>query len=383
MNLDKIFSNYTLSKIELKNRFLMAPMTRSRASQPGDVPNALMAEYYAQRASAGIIITEATQISIQGMGYAKTPGIYSSAQIEGWKLTTDAVHKVGSKIFLQLWHVGRVSSAKVNGLQPIGPSNLIANNTSVYIFDGAPNGDATFVAVDEPRAMTKADIENVIEEFVQGAKNAIEAGFDGVEIHGANGYLIDQFLRSNSNKRTDEYGGSRENRIRLLTEITEAVVNAIGKEKTGVRLSPFISFKDMNDPEILETIMLAAKELNKLDVTYIHLCEADWDDAPQIPTEFRTALRANFKNTIIATGNKTPQEGEQLLQENLVDLIGFGRKFLTNPDYPERVKTNAVLNEISDNHTLFGGGTAKGYTDYSFLNEQEKTTNRQQNVLCV
>jgi N-ethylmaleimide reductase len=367
MNLNKIYSTYRLNSIEIKNRFLMAPMTRSRATQPGDVTNALMAEYYAQRSSAGIIITEATQISMQGMGYAKTPGIYSHEQIEGWKLSTDAVHDAGSKIFLQLWHVGRVSSAKVNGLQPIAPSALIAQNTKVYIFDGAPNGDATFVPVDEPREMTKADIDFAIEEFVQGARNAIAAGFDGVEIHGANGYLIDQFLRSNSNVRSDEYGGSQENRIRLLIEITNAVTKAIGKEKTGVRLSPFISFKDMNDPEILETIMLAAKELNQLDIAYIHLCEADWDDAPQIPTEFRKELRANFKNTIIATGNKTPEEGEQLLQENLVDLIGFGRKFLTNPDYPARVKINAPMNEISDSHTLFGGGDARGYTDYSFL----------------
>jgi len=367
MNLDKLFSSYKLNGTEIKNRFLMAPMTRSRASQPGDIPNDLMAEYYAQRAAAGLIITEATQVSLQGMGYAKTPGIYSQEQMEGWKLTTDAIHKKGGKIFLQLWHVGRVSSSKVNGLQPIAPSALIAQNTSVYIFDGAPNGDATFVPVEEPKEMTKSDVDNVITEFVHGAKNAIEAGFDGVEIHGANGYLIDQFLRSNSNKRTDEYGGSKENRIRLLIEITKAVAQAIGKEKTGIRLSPFISFKDMNDPEILETIMLAAKELNKLDIVYIHLCEADWDDAPKIPNDFRVELRSNFKNTIIATGNKTPEEGEQLLEANLVDLIGFGRKFLTNPDYPERVKQNATLNEISDNHTLFGGGTARGYTDYPFL----------------
>ncbi|CAM2891968.1 N-ethylmaleimide reductase [Flavobacterium succinicans] len=366
--MNKIFSEYNLNGIELKNRFLMAPMTRSRSSQPADVPNSLMAEYYAQRASAGIIITEATQISLQGMGYAKTPGIYSQEQIEGWKLTTNAVHNAGGKIFLQLWHVGRVSSSKVNGLQPIGPSAKIAKDTSVYIFDGAPNGDATFVPVEEPREMSKSDIKNVIKEFVQGAKNAIEAGFDGVEIHGANGYLIDQFLRTNSNLRTDEYGGSKEKRIQFIIEITEAVAKAIGSQKTGVRLSPFISFKDMNDPEILETIMLASKELNKLDIAYIHLCEADWDDAPQIPNEFRTVLRTNFKNTIIATGNKTPEEGEQLLQENLVDLIGFGRKFLTNPDYPERVKVNAPMNEISDNHTLFGGGDKRGYTDYPFYN---------------
>jgi len=367
MRFYKLFSSYNMSGLTLNNRFLMAPMTRSRASQPGDVPNMLMAEYYAQRASAGVIVTEATQISMQGMGYAKTPGIYSQEQIEGWKLTTDAVHKVGGKIFLQLWHVGRVSSAKVNGLQPIAPSAFVAKDTKVYIFDGAPNGDATFVDVDEPRAMTKIDIQNVIAEFVQAAKNSMEAGFDGIEIHGANGYLIDQFLRSNSNQRTDTYGGSQDNRIRLLVEITQAIAEVIGADKTGVRLSPFISFKDMADPEILDTIMLAAKALNELGVAYIHLCEADWADAPTIPDEFRKALRTAFQNTIIATGNKTPEDGEHLLQQNWVDLIGFGRNFLTNPDYPARVKVNAPLNEISDSHTLFGGGDARGYTDYSFI----------------
>ncbi|TMM30016.1 alkene reductase [Polaribacter aestuariivivens] len=362
-----LFTPYNMNGISLENRFLMAPMTRSRASQPGDVPNQLMAEYYGQRASAGLIISEATQVSMQGMGYAKTPGIYTQEQIEGWKLVTDEVHKKGSKIFLQLWHVGRVSSSKVNGLQPIAPSSKIAKETTVYIFDGAPNGDATFVPVEEPREMTQEDINQVIEEFRVGAKNAIEAGFDGVEIHGANGYLIDQFLRSNSNERTDNYGGSKENRVRILTEITEAVAKEVGTEKTGVRLSPFISFKDMNDPEILETIQIAAKDLERIGVTYIHLCEADWDDAPEIPNDFRVQLRSNFSKTIIATGNKTPEQANDLLGKNLVDLVGFGRKFLTNPDYPKRVELNATMNEISDNHTLFGGGTARGYTDYPFL----------------
>lgn len=362
-----LFTPYNMEGILLKNRFLMAPMTRSRASQPGDIPNALMAEYYGQRASAGLIITEATQISLQGKGYSKTPGIYTKEQIEGWKLITNEVHKKGSKIFLQLWHVGRVSSSKVNGLQPIGPSAKIAKETKVYIFDGAPNGDATFVPVETPKAMQNEDIAQVIEEFRIGAKNAIEAGFDGVEIHGANGYLIDQFLRSNSNFRVDDYGGSKENRVRLLTEITKAVVNEIGSEKTGVRLSPFISFKDMNDPEILETIELASKKMEDIGITYIHLCEADWDDAPQIPLSFRHQLRDTFSKTIIATGNKTPKEANELLGDNLVDLVGFGRHFLTNPDYPTRVKLNARLNKIIDNHTLFGGGTAKGYTDYPFL----------------
>lgn len=363
----QLFSPFQLGNLSLQNRFLMAPMTRSRSGQPGNVPNQLMAEYYRQRSSAGLIVTEATQVSLQGMGYAKTPGIYEPEHVEGWKLTTDAVHKSGSKIFLQLWHVGRISSSSVNGLQPIAPSALRADKTSVYIFDGAPNGDATFVPVEEPREMTPADIDNVILEFARGARNAIQAGFDGVEIHGANGYLIDQFLRRNSNRRNDKYGGSMENRVRLLVEITTAVIDAVGKERTGIRLSPFITFKDMDDPEILDTMMVAATKLNDLGIAYLHLCEADWDDAPQIPLEFRKNLRAVFNNAIVATGNKTPEEGEQLLSEGLVDLIGFGRKFLANPDFPQRVKTGAVMNEIKDNHTLFGGGDERGYTDYPFL----------------
>lgn len=366
--MEKLFEPYSLKGITLNNRFVMAPMTRSRASHSGNVPNDLMATYYGQRASAGLIITEASQISLQGMGYARTPGIYTKDQMEGWAKTTSAVHRNGGKIFLQLWHVGRISSRKVNGLQPIAPSPLVAKNTSVYIFDGAPNGDATFVPVDAPREMDLADIRTVIDEFVAAAKLAMEAGFDGVEIHGANGYLIDQFLRGNSNIRADEYGGSKENRIRLLLEVAQSVADAIGSQRTGVRLSPFIKFKDMDDPEILETIMLAAEGLNRMDIAYIHLCEADWDDAPLVPTDFRKMLRETFKNTIVATGNKSPEEGEMLLQGNLVDLIGFGRKFLANPDYPQRVKMGVALNEIVDSHTLFGGGNERGYTDYPFMN---------------
>jgi len=367
MEYPKLYSNYDMNGQQLKNRFLMAPMTRSRATEPNNAPNPLMATYYGQRASAGIIITEATQVSLQGQGYARTPGIYTKEHVEGWKLVTKEVHKKGGKIFVQLWHVGRVSSSKVTGLQPVAPSAKIARDTSVYIFDGAPNGDATFTPVETPREMTKEDITQTIEDFRIAAKNAINAGFDGVEIHGANGYLIDQFLRSNSNVRNDEYGGSKENRVRLLTQIAQTVADEIGADKIGVRLSPFIKFKDMDDPEILDTIMIAAKSLNKIGIIYIHLCEADWDDAPVIPENFRINLRKAFHNSIIATGNKTPEEGEKLLQKDLVDLIGFGRKFLTNPDYPKRVKQDAKMNEISNSHTLFGGGTAAGYTDYPFL----------------
>lgn len=356
-----------MAGLTLKNRFLLAPMTRSRSSE-GGVPNALMAEYYEQRTSAGLMITEATQISLQGQGYARTPGIYSPDQIEGWKVVTDKVHKKGSKIFLQLWHVGRVSSSKVNGLQPLAPSALPAKDTNVYIFDGAPNGNATFVPVETPKEMTQADIDSTIKDFAKAAKNAIEAGFDGVEIHGANGYLIDQFLRTNSNKRTDKYGGTKENRVRFLMEVTEAVIEAVGKDRVGVRLSPFIKFKDMDDPEILDTIMIAAKKLDDLGVVYIHLCEADWDDAPAVPDDFREGFRKNYKGTIIATGNKTPELGEELLEKGLADMIGFGRKFISNPDYPERVRTGAKLSDISDPFTLFGGGTARGYTDYPSMN---------------
>lgn len=364
-----LFQPYSVGSIDLKSRFLMAPMTRSRASQPGDIPNALMAEYYAQRATAGLIISEATQVSLQGMGYANTPGVYTQEQIEGWKLVTDAVHAAGSKMFLQLWHVGRVSSERVNGLQPIGPSAIPAKDTKVYVFDGAANGDATMIPTDDPREMTGADIEQATEEFRQGAANAIAAGFDGVEIHGANGYLIDEFLRSNSNQRTDEYGGSKENRVRLLAEVTKAVIAEVGAERTGVRLSPFITFKDMGDPEILETIMIAAKQLQQLGATYIHLCEADWDDAPEVPESFRQELRSVFTNTIIVTGNYTPDRAADVLNNDYADLIGFGRKFLTNPDYPARVAAGAPLTDISDTHTLFGGGGARGYTDYPTMDE--------------
>jgi N-ethylmaleimide reductase len=364
---NKIFKKYDIKDLRLKNRIVMAPMTRSRTLQPGDIPSELNALYYRQRASAGLIISEATQISLQGQGYALTPGIYTQEQVEGWKLITKAVHKANGKIFLQLWHVGRVSNHFVNNMQPVAPSPIIARDTSVYIIE---NGEAKFVPAELPKALTVNEIQHIILDFVQAANNAMEAGFDGVEIHGANGYLIDQFLRSNSNQRTDEYGGTKENRIRLLLEVTKAVIQAIGTEKTGVRLSPFITYKDMADPEILGAIILAAKELNKLGATYIHLCEADWDDAPKVPTLFRQELREIFHNTIIATGGYTPEKAKTMINSNLVDMIGFGRLFIANPDLPKRMKQNGPYNELK-NYGLFGGDE-KGFTDYPFL-QSEKT----------
>lgn len=366
MKYSKLLAPYALKNLPLTNRIVMAPMTRSRASQSG-VPNELMADYYAQRSSVGLIISEACQISLQAQGYAKTPGIYTQEQIEGWKLVTRAVHQKGGKIFLQLWHVGRVSSALVNGLEPIGPSAIPAKGTQVYVFGENNQGDAVFVPVDPPREMSLAEIEQTVQDFVQAAQNALAAGFDGVEIHAANGYLIDQFLRSNSNVRTDLYGGSKENRIRFLSEVSRAVVDAIGSERVGVRLSPFIKFKDMDCHEILQTIQLAAVELSQLDLAYLHLCEADWEDAPQIPLQFRRELRNNFKNALIATGNKNPAQGEELIQSGLVDLIGFGRPLISNPDYVERILRDFPLAPIGDRHKLFGGGTAVGYSDYPMI----------------
>jgi N-ethylmaleimide reductase len=362
-----LFSDIMLGQNHLANRIVMAPMTRSRSTQPGNVPNSLMAQYYGQRASAGLIITEATQISVQGQGYAGTPGIHTPQQVAGWKQVTDAVHSRGGTIYMQLWHVGRVGSAAVNGLQPLAPSGCIARDTVVYLTGSGGAKDVTFIPVDKPREMTPDDIAATTADFARAARNAMEAGFDGVEIHGANGYLIDQFLRSNSNKRTDSYGGSPAARIRFLREVTQAVIAQTGKDKVGVRLSPFIKFKDMDDPEILNTIMLAAAMLDSLGAGYLHLCEADWDDAPQIPVQFRHDLRSAFKGRIIATGNKTPQEAEVLISTGLIDLAGFGRKILANPDFAERVRQGAPLNTITDTHTIFGGGGAAGYTDYPFL----------------
>ncbi|MBI5519984.1 MAG: alkene reductase [Desulfovibrio sp.] len=365
MSYPRLFEQVDMGGMELANRIVMAPMTRSRTMQPGDVPGELMAEYYAQRASAGLIISEATQVSLQGQGYARTPGIYTEEQVQGWNKVTEAVHAKNGKMFLQLWHVGRIGSAQINGLQPIAPSADVARNTHVYTFDG-PDSDARFILVDEPREVTQDDIDNAVTEFARGAKNAIRAGFDGVEIHGANGYLIDQFLRGTVNRRRDGYGGSGERRVRFLQEVTEAVIAAVGRDKVGVRLSPFIKMKDTEDPEILDTILLAAGVLDELKVANLHLCEADWEDAPDIPMDYRKRLRQEFRNPIIATGNKTPEQGEALLESGLVDLIGFGRAILANPDFPQRLLRGAPLNPVGEKNTLFAGGS-RGYTDYPFL----------------
>jgi N-ethylmaleimide reductase len=363
MTHSNLFQPLTLAGRELPNRIVMAPMTRARSSQPGDSANALMAEYYAQRASAGLIITEATQISPQGKGYSFTPGIYSAEQVAGWRLVTDAVHAAGGRIFLQLWHVGRMSHASfhADGL-PVAPSAL-APDAQVWVV--GDDGIGRMLDCPTPRELSAADIDAIIEDFRQAARNADLAGFDGVEIHGANGYLIDQFLRSTSNERTDAYGGNRAGRLHFLQQVASAVAAEIGATRVGVRLAPFITARNMACPDIIPTILEAAAFLDQLGIGYLHLSEADWDDAPQIPAEFRVALRAAFHGAIMVAGRYDAERGAALIEQGLVDLIAFGRPFIANPDLPARLAQQLPLGEF-DGSRLFGGD-AQGYSDYPAL----------------
>ncbi|EKY4880108.1 TPA: alkene reductase [Vibrio vulnificus] len=362
--MSKLFEPTQLKHLDLQNRVVMAPMTRARTSQPGNIPNAMMATYYKQRASAGLIISEATQISDDSQGYSFTPGVYTDEQVAGWKSVTQAVKSQGAAMFCQIWHVGRVSHPVFQkGAQPIAPSALAPVETKVWIADEHGNGN--MVDCVEPRAMSQDDIDRVVSDFAYAAKRAIEAGFDGVEIHGGNGYLIDQFLRTNSNHRTDQYGGSRENRIRFLLQVVDAVSQAIGADKVGVRLAPFITFKDMNCPDIVPTILEASKQLQARDIAYLHLSEADWEDAPEIPESFRIELREYFTNTIIVAGSYTQARADEVLEKGYADLVAFGRPFVSNPDLVARLKHQQPLAEL-DGATLFGGDE-RGYTDYTAL----------------
>ncbi|WP_095496937.1 alkene reductase [Paraferrimonas haliotis] len=356
-----LFKPLTLGKLTLKNRIVMPPMTRSRATQPGNSANDMMATYYAQRASAGLIVSEGTQISAMGQGYAWTPGIYTAEQIAGWRKVTDAVHQQGGAIFAQVWHVGRVTHPdNIGGEQPISSSALKAENVKVFIDNG--NDEPGFVDVVEPRAMTKEDIKQVVEEYRQAALNAVEAGFDGVELHAANGYLINQFIDSQANQRTDEYGGSIENRLRFMAEVVSAMSEAIGADKVGVRLAPFTSLNGTVDDTPQATYEAAAKLLNELNVVYIHFAEVDWDDAPETPTSFKRAVRAAYDGVLIWAGRYDADKAEQALQDGYADMIGFGRPFIANPDLVSRIQNGYPLAQHNPD-TLFGGAEA-GLTDY-------------------
>lgn len=365
--MSKLLQKTSLKGLVLQNRVVMAPMTRARTSQPGNIPNEMMATYYKQRASAGLIISEATQVSDDSQGYSFTPGVYTDEQVKGWQFVTKSVQEQGAAMFCQLWHVGRVSHPTFQkGELPIAPSALSPVETKVWISDEKGNGN--MVDCIQPREMTQADIDRVIKDFAQSAKKAIEAGFNGVEIHGGNGYLIDQFLRTNSNKRTDNYGGTRENRTRFLLEVVDAVIEAIGADKVGVRLAPFITFKDMDCPDIVPTILDASKELQARDIAYMHLSEADWDDAPVIPESFRITLREIFTNTIIVAGSYTQERADEILDKGYTDLVAFGRPFVSNPDLVSRLENNYEFSGL-DGATLFGGNEF-GYIDYPMFDEK-------------
>lgn len=357
---EALFKPHKVGSVALPSRIVMAPMTRSRTTQPGNIPNDLMAQYYRQRASAALIVTEATQISPQGQGYSFTPGIHSKEQVAGWKLVTDAVHAEGGKIFLQLWHVGRMSHTIFHGGQaPVAPSAL-APGAKVWIADETGKGSMQDCPV--PRELKTEEIRAIVEDYGTAAKNALAAGFDGVEIHGGNGYLIDEFLRTSSNKRTDEYGGSVENRLRFPLEVIRKVAEVVGPERVGLRLSPHNTARGMNCPEIIDTSLILARELDKMGVAYLHFAEADWDDAPVIPREYRVAVRKAYKGTVIVAGRYDQARAEQVVDEGLADLVAFGRAFLANPDLPQRLKEHLPLNE-GDKDTFFGGDE-HGYTDY-------------------
>ncbi|MCJ8203195.1 alkene reductase [Pseudomonas sp. RGM2987] len=356
IDLNPLLSPALLGKLSLKNHMVMAPMTRSRAGS-GDVASPLMAEYYSQRAGAGLIITEGSQVSAQGKGYLRTPGIFTPQQIAGWKQVTEAVHAEGGQIFLQLWHVGRLSHplVQVNGAQPVAPSAIKADG-EIYTIEGLKPYEL-------PRALELDEIPGVVADFRQAACNAKLAGFDGVEIHGANGYLIDQFLRDGTNKRTDAYGGSVENRARLLKEVVEAVIEVFGASRVGVRLSPIFSYFSMSDSDPQATFEHAAGMLSRYGLAYLHIVEAG-----EGPFDFR-ALKRHFNGPYIANGGYSAERAATAISRGEADLVAFGTPFLANPDLVERFKLGQPLN--APDAATFYQGDERGYTDYPTLAEAQ------------
>jgi N-ethylmaleimide reductase len=366
-----LFSPFQLGAHRLSHRIVMAPLTRMRAQQPGNVPGGVNARYYAQRASAGgLLITEATQISRTGQGYPATPGIHSPEQVAGWRRVTDAVHEKGGVIFLQLWHVGRIShpSHQPDGRLPVAPSAVRpAGQAFTAYWKRAP--------FETPRELRIDEIPSLIAEYREGARNALEAGFDGVELHAANGYLLDQFLRDGTNQRTDSYGGSFENRTRLLLEVLEAVGDVFGLERVGIRLSPLGSFNDMHDSDPVGIFGFVLRALAKKPIAYVHLIEARADerspeesltlDSGAAPTA--ALFRPFYPGVLIGAGGFTRQSAAEAIAARTLDAVAFGKLFIANPDLPLRLKMDTPLNQYD--HSTFYGGTAKGYTDYPTLRE--------------
>ena len=350
-----LFSSYQLGNIELANRIVMAPLTRNRAGK-GLVPSEFAADYYAQRASAGLIITEATQVSPQAQGYQDTPGLYTSEQIDAWREVTDAVHAKGGKIFVQLWHVGRISHVDLqpNGASPVAPSAIRAD-TKTFV-------NNTFTEVSEPRALELHEIPAIVSDFRQAAKNAITAGFDGVEIHAANGYLLEQFIKDGANQRTDIYGGSIENRARLLLEVVEAIVSEIGANRTGVRISPVSPANGISCNEPQPQYNYITEQLNRLGIVYLHVVEGATGGPRDIAPLDYPAIRNRFDQTYLANNGYDLELANAHLQSEEADLFAFGKLFISNPDLVERLKHGFPLANLNPS-TLYGG-SAEGYTDY-------------------
>ena len=366
--MSSLFDPVQAGDLKLSNRIVMAPLTRNRS--PNAVPRDITATYYAQRASAGLLITEATAISHQGQGYADVPGLYGSEQLDAWKRVTDAVHAEGGKIVVQLWHVGRVSHTELQpeGGKPVAPSAITAKTKTVLIKNGVP----TFTETSEPRALDASELPGIVHAYAVAARNAVEtSGFDGVEIHGANGYLLDQFLKTGSNRRTDDYGGSIENRARLLLEVTRAVVDAVGSGKVGIRLSPVTPANDAHDDNPQPLFDSVVKQLAPLGLAYIHIIEGatggprEIDDRPFDYEALKAAYRqAGGKAAWMVNNGYDKPLAEEALKEG-DDLVAFGKPFISNPDLVRRLREGAPLNQW-DKNTFYGGGEA-GYIDYPAL----------------
>ena len=368
-----LFSRYEIGPYIMKNRTVMAPLTRSRSKQPGNIPSRLNAFYYAQRASAGLIITEATQISQQGQGYAWTPGIYTEEQIEGWRLVAESVHDADGLIFMQLWHVGRIShpALQPKGALPVAPS-AIAPTGMAFVTNA--KGEPEFVPFVAPRALEAEELPSLVKQYVQAAKNALSAGLDGVEVHAANGYLLDQFLNSSTNQRADAYGGSIENRARLLLEVVEAVARVCGSNRVGVRISPMGTFNDMRDENPEALFGYVSEKLNQLDLAYLHVVDPSHGghQSTTVPdprgVAIMTMIRERFAGTLMVCGGYTLERAQESIRNHQADLVAFGRPFIANPDLPERLRTGVSLNEPVQ-ATFYGGGV-QGYVDYPTLKQQ-------------
>ncbi len=365
MTIDKLFTPLRIGAINVPNRVLMAPLTRLRSIEPGDIPTPLMGEYYRQRAGAGLIISEATQISAQAKGYAGAPGLHSPQQITAWRKITDGVHAENGHMAVQLWHTGRIShsSLQPGGVAPVAPSAINAQTRTTLRDE---EGKAVRVDTSTPRALELNEIPGIVGDFRQAVVNANEAGFDLVELHAAHGYLLHQFLSPASNQRTDQYGGSIENRSRLTLEVVDAAIDGWSADRIGIRISPLGPFNGLDNGEDQEEAALwLISELNKRNLAYLHISEPDWAGGKPYSEAFRKQVRERFSGVIIGAGAYTAQKAEKLIEAGYIDAVAFGRDFLANPDLAERLRQNAPLNPPRP-ESFYGGG-AEGYTDYPTL----------------